>query len=58
MTMILAILLVSTLLVSLLLGQLGKLSMNERILQTVAMTAAAVIFFGLVLLVEAGLHSH
>ncbi len=54
--MVLAILLVATLLTSLLLGQLAKLPMKERLLQTLAMTAAALIFFGLVVLVEGATH--
>ena len=50
--MILGILLVATLVVSLLLGQLARLPMNERILQTAAMTLAALAFFGLVMLLD------
>ncbi len=56
MTMILAILLATTLIVSLLLGHLGKLSIKERFLQTFAMLAAAFVFFGLVLMLDLGGH--
>ena len=54
--MILGILLVATLLVSLLLGHLAKLPMKERLLQTLGMTTAALLFFGLIKLIESGLH--
>ncbi len=56
MMMILGILLLSTVVVALLLGQLAKLSFRERVLQTAAMLAAAFVFFGLVVLVEAATH--
>ncbi len=48
--MILVILLVSTVAVSVLIGSLAKLALKELFLQTSAMTAAALIFFGLVVL--------
>lgn len=51
MMMILGILLAATLIVSLLLGYLAKLPMNERLLQTAAMAVAALAFFGLVVLI-------
>ncbi|WP_420615039.1 hypothetical protein [Candidatus Palauibacter sp.] len=56
MMMILGILLLSTVVVALLLGQLAKLSFRERVLQTAAMLAAAFVFFGLVVLVESATH--
>lgn len=55
MMMILGILLVATLAVSLLLGSLAKLPLSERLLQTAAMGAAALIFFGLVVLLDSAL---
>ncbi len=56
MSMILGILLLCTVVVALLLGQLAKLSLRERVLQTAAMLAAAFVFFGLVVLVESATH--
>lgn len=56
MEMILGILLLSTVVVALLLGQLAKLSLRERVLQTAAMLAAAFVFFGLVVLLESATH--
>jgi len=56
MTLIFVILMVSTLAVSVLLGTLGKLSVRELLLQTMAMGAGAVIFFGLVMLLESATH--
>ena len=56
MMMILGILLVATLAVSLLLGSLAKLPLSERLLQTAAMGAAALIFFGLVVMLDSALH--
>lgn len=56
MMMILGILLLSTVVVALLLGQLAKLSLRERVLQTGAMLAAAFVFYGLVVLVESATH--
>ncbi len=56
MTLIFGILMVSTVVVSILLSTLGKLSMKETILQTLAMSAGALIFFGLVMLVESATH--
>lgn len=56
MSMILGILLLSTVVVALLLGQLARLSFRERVLQTAAMLAAAFVFFGLVVLVESATH--
>lgn len=56
MTLIFAILMVATVAVSILLSTLGKLSMKETILQTLAMSAGALIFFGLVMLVESATH--
>lgn len=53
---ILAILLVSTVAVALMLGHLAKMPVKERVLQTVAMLAAAFVFYGLVLLVESAAH--
>lgn len=55
MMMILGILLVATLAVSLLLGSLAKLPLSEHLLQTAAMGAAALIFFGLVVLLDSAL---
>ena len=54
--MILGILLVTTVLVSTLLGSLGKLSVKERALQTLAMCTAALTFFGLAILLQSGGH--
>lgn len=56
MSMILGILLLSTVVVALLLGQLARMSLRERILQTTAMLAAAFIFYGLVVLLESATH--
>ena len=56
MSLILGILLLSTVAVALLLGHLAKMSMRERALQTVAMLAAAFIFYGLVQLLESASH--
>ena len=56
MSMILGILLLSTVVVALLLGQLAKLSLRERVLQTAAMLAASFIFYGLVELLESATH--
>lgn len=56
MSMILGILLLSTIVVALLLGQLARMSLRERVLQTVAMLAAAFIFYGLVELLESATH--
>ena len=56
MSMILGILLLSTVVVALLLGQLARMSLRERVLQTVAMLAAAFIFYGLVELLESATH--
>ena len=54
--MILGILLVATVAVSLLLGSLAKLPLSEQLLQTAAMGAAALIFFGLIALLDSALH--
>ena len=54
--MILGILLLSTVVVALMLGQLARLSLRERVLQTSAMLAAACIFYGLVRLLESATH--
>ena len=56
MSTILGILLLSTVVVALLLGQLARMSLRERILQTTAMLAAAFIFYGLVVLLENATH--
>ena len=56
MSMILGILLLSTVVVALLLGHLARMSFLERVLQTVAMLAAAFIFYGLVELLESATH--
>ncbi len=56
MSTILGILLLCTVVVALLLGQLARLSVRERILQTGAMLAAAFIFYGLVALLESATH--
>ncbi len=56
MMMILGILLAATLAVSLLLGALAKLPLKEWLLQTAAMGAAALIFFGLVVLLDSATH--
>lgn len=56
MTLIFGILMVATVAVSILLSSLGKLSLKETLLQTMAMSAGALIFFGLVMLVESATH--
>ena len=56
MGLILGILLVATLAVSMLLSSLAKMSMKERLLQTAAMGAAALIFFGLIALLQSSAH--
>ena len=56
MKMILGILLICTLAVALMLGHLAKMPLRDRILQTVAMLAAAFIFYGLVFLLENATH--
>jgi hypothetical protein len=48
MTTILVVLLVSTVLVSVLIGTLAKLSMKELVTQTLYMLTAGMVFFGLV----------
>ena len=48
MTTILAALVVTTLLVSVLIGSLAKLSVKELVTQTLYMLTAATVFFGLV----------
>lgn len=54
--MILGILLTTTVVVSMLLGSLGKLTMKERALQTMAMCIAALAFFGLATLMQSSGH--
>ena len=56
MSTILGILLLCTVVVALLLGQLARLSVRERVLQTAGMLAAAFIFYGLVQLLESATH--
>ncbi|MCG8469340.1 MAG: hypothetical protein MJB57_14225 [Gemmatimonadetes bacterium] len=56
MTLIFAILMISTLAVSILLASLGKLTMKEAVLQTVAMSLGALTFFGLVALLQNATH--
>lgn len=56
MSTILGILLLSTVVVALLLGHLARMSFRERVLQTVAMLAAAFIFYGLVELLQSASH--
>ena len=56
MSMILGILRLSTVVVAPLLGQLARMSLRERVLQTAAMLAAAFIFYGLVELLESATH--
>ena len=56
MSMILGILLLCTVVVALLLGQLARMSFRERVLQTTTMLAAAFIFYGLVVLLESASH--
>ena len=54
--MIFGTLLVTTVLVSVLLGSLGKLTMKERALQTLAMGIAALTFYGLAILLQSSAH--
>ena len=53
MMTILAVLLVTTVLVSILIGTLAKLTMKEMATQTLYMLTAGMIFFGLVSLLPA-----
>ncbi|MDX1395523.1 MAG: hypothetical protein R3195_14135 [Gemmatimonadota bacterium] len=53
MTVVLAVLVVTTLLVSVLIGRLAKLSVKELATQTLFMLTAAMVFFGLVAMLPA-----
>ncbi|MCE2422180.1 MAG: hypothetical protein J4G03_02505 [Gemmatimonadetes bacterium] len=52
MNLTLVLMLGAAVLVSLLLARLGKMNLKETVLQTLGMGAAALAFFGLILLME------
>jgi len=56
MGLVLGVLMATTVAVSILLSSLAKMSMKERLLQTAAMGAAALTFFGLVALLQSSVH--